>query len=39
VQAAKQAFETWQDVSVVRRARIMFKFRELIDATPTSSRG
>src|SRR4051794_15107983 len=32
VQAAKAAFETWRDVSVVRRARIMFKFRELIDA-------
>src|SRR4051794_23154206 len=32
VQAAKAAFETWRDVSVVRRARIMFKFRALIDA-------
>src|SRR4051794_12691350 len=31
VQAAKRAFETWRDVSIVRRARIMFKFRELID--------
>src|SRR3954467_1209108 len=31
VQAAKAAFETWRDVSVVRRARIMFKFRELVD--------
>jgi malonate-semialdehyde dehydrogenase (acetylating)/methylmalonate-semialdehyde dehydrogenase len=30
VQAAKQAFETWSDVSVVRRSRIMFAFRELI---------
>jgi malonate-semialdehyde dehydrogenase (acetylating) / methylmalonate-semialdehyde dehydrogenase len=31
VQAAKQAFETWKDVSVTRRARIMFAFRELVD--------
>jgi malonate-semialdehyde dehydrogenase (acetylating) / methylmalonate-semialdehyde dehydrogenase len=31
VQAAQAAFETWQDVSVVRRARVMFAFRELID--------
>jgi malonate-semialdehyde dehydrogenase (acetylating)/methylmalonate-semialdehyde dehydrogenase len=31
VQAAKRAFERWQDVSVVRRARVMFKFRELVD--------
>jgi malonate-semialdehyde dehydrogenase (acetylating)/methylmalonate-semialdehyde dehydrogenase len=31
VQAAKQAFESWGDVSVTRRARVMFKFRELID--------
>jgi malonate-semialdehyde dehydrogenase (acetylating)/methylmalonate-semialdehyde dehydrogenase len=31
VQAAKKAFETWQNVSLVRRARIMFAFRELID--------
>ncbi len=30
VQAAKTAFETWSDVSVVRRARVMFAFRELI---------
>jgi len=30
VQAAKEAFASWQDVSVVRRARIMFAFRELI---------
>ena len=30
VQAAKAAFETWSDVSVVRRARVMFAFRELI---------
>jgi malonate-semialdehyde dehydrogenase (acetylating) / methylmalonate-semialdehyde dehydrogenase len=30
VQAAKQAFETWSDVSVTRRARVMFAFRELI---------
>src|SRR3954467_1799910 len=32
VSAAKAAWETWREVSVVRRARIMFKFRELIDA-------
>jgi malonate-semialdehyde dehydrogenase (acetylating)/methylmalonate-semialdehyde dehydrogenase len=32
VQAAKAAFATWREVSLTRRARIMFKFRELIDA-------
>jgi malonate-semialdehyde dehydrogenase (acetylating)/methylmalonate-semialdehyde dehydrogenase len=31
VQAANKAFETWFDVSVTRRARIMFAFRELVD--------
>jgi len=31
VQAARTAFETWGDVSVTRRARVMFKFRDLID--------
>jgi malonate-semialdehyde dehydrogenase (acetylating)/methylmalonate-semialdehyde dehydrogenase len=31
VQAARKAFETWQDVSLTRRARIMFRFRELVD--------
>jgi malonate-semialdehyde dehydrogenase (acetylating) / methylmalonate-semialdehyde dehydrogenase len=30
VKAARTAFETWGDVSVTRRARIMFKFRELV---------
>ena len=30
VQAAKAAFASWSDVSVVRRARIMFAFRQLI---------
>jgi malonate-semialdehyde dehydrogenase (acetylating) / methylmalonate-semialdehyde dehydrogenase len=30
VQAARTAFETWGDVSVTRRARVMFKFRELV---------
>ena len=30
VAAAKQAFETWSDVSVTRRARVMFAFRELV---------
>jgi len=31
VQAARTASETWTDVSVTRRARIMFKFRDLVD--------
>jgi malonate-semialdehyde dehydrogenase (acetylating) / methylmalonate-semialdehyde dehydrogenase len=31
VKAARTAFETWTDVSVTRRARIMFKFRDLVD--------
>jgi malonate-semialdehyde dehydrogenase (acetylating)/methylmalonate-semialdehyde dehydrogenase len=31
VQAANKAYETWFDVSVTRRARIMFAFRELVD--------
>jgi malonate-semialdehyde dehydrogenase (acetylating)/methylmalonate-semialdehyde dehydrogenase len=30
VQAAKAAFARWRDVSVTRRARVMFAFRELI---------
>jgi malonate-semialdehyde dehydrogenase (acetylating) / methylmalonate-semialdehyde dehydrogenase len=30
VAAARAAFETWRDVSLTRRARIMFKFRELL---------
>src|SRR3954451_16305410 len=30
VQAAKRAFVKWSDVSVTRRARVMFRFRELI---------
>jgi malonate-semialdehyde dehydrogenase (acetylating)/methylmalonate-semialdehyde dehydrogenase len=30
VAAAKAAFEEWSDVSVTRRARVMFAFRELI---------
>jgi malonate-semialdehyde dehydrogenase (acetylating)/methylmalonate-semialdehyde dehydrogenase len=30
VQAAKAAFATWRDVSVSRRARVMFAFRELV---------
>jgi malonate-semialdehyde dehydrogenase (acetylating)/methylmalonate-semialdehyde dehydrogenase len=29
VAAAKRAFETWGDVSLTRRARVMFRFREL----------
>ena len=31
VKAAREAFESWQDVSLTRRARMMFKFRDLID--------
>jgi malonate-semialdehyde dehydrogenase (acetylating) / methylmalonate-semialdehyde dehydrogenase len=31
VQAAKQAFATWGDVSLSRRARVMFAFRELVN--------
>jgi malonate-semialdehyde dehydrogenase (acetylating)/methylmalonate-semialdehyde dehydrogenase len=31
VKAAHEAFESWQDVSLTRRARVMFKFRDLID--------
>jgi len=31
VQAAKRAFETWGDVSLSRRARVMFAFRDLVD--------
>src|ERR671928_12552 len=30
VAAARAAFKTWGDVSVTRRARIMFRFRELL---------
>jgi malonate-semialdehyde dehydrogenase (acetylating)/methylmalonate-semialdehyde dehydrogenase len=30
VAAARAAFETWAEVSVTRRARIMFRFRELL---------
>src|SRR4051812_13200800 len=31
VQAARAAFEAWSEVSLARRARIMFAFRELVD--------
>jgi malonate-semialdehyde dehydrogenase (acetylating) / methylmalonate-semialdehyde dehydrogenase len=31
VQAARAAFETWGDISLARRMRVMFKFRDLID--------
>jgi malonate-semialdehyde dehydrogenase (acetylating)/methylmalonate-semialdehyde dehydrogenase len=31
VQAAKRASESWAEVSLTRRARIMFRFRELVD--------
>jgi malonate-semialdehyde dehydrogenase (acetylating)/methylmalonate-semialdehyde dehydrogenase len=31
VQAAAKAFEDWRDVGVLRRARVMFRMRELID--------
>jgi malonate-semialdehyde dehydrogenase (acetylating)/methylmalonate-semialdehyde dehydrogenase len=29
--AAQQAFEAWREVSVVRRARVMFAFRDLVE--------
>jgi len=32
VQAAKEAFPGWSDTPAVRRARVMFKFRELLEA-------
>ena len=32
VQSAKKAFDSWFDVSITRRARIMFAFRELINS-------
>jgi malonate-semialdehyde dehydrogenase (acetylating) / methylmalonate-semialdehyde dehydrogenase len=31
VAAARKAFETWREVSLVRRARIMFAFRDLVE--------
>jgi malonate-semialdehyde dehydrogenase (acetylating)/methylmalonate-semialdehyde dehydrogenase len=31
VQAGRKAFEEWREVSVVRRARIMFAFRDLVE--------
>jgi malonate-semialdehyde dehydrogenase (acetylating) / methylmalonate-semialdehyde dehydrogenase len=31
VQVAKKAFESWQDVSLARRVRIMFAFRDLVE--------
>ena len=31
VQTARTAFEEWGDVSVTRRARVMFKFRDLLE--------
>jgi malonate-semialdehyde dehydrogenase (acetylating)/methylmalonate-semialdehyde dehydrogenase len=31
VAAARAAFETWGDVSLTRRARVMFRFRQLVD--------
>jgi malonate-semialdehyde dehydrogenase (acetylating)/methylmalonate-semialdehyde dehydrogenase len=31
VAAARAAFETWGDVSLTRRARVMFAFRELVE--------
>jgi malonate-semialdehyde dehydrogenase (acetylating)/methylmalonate-semialdehyde dehydrogenase len=31
VAAARQAFESWKEVSVVRRARVMFAFRNLVE--------
>ena len=35
VQAATKAFEEWRDVSLVRRSKIMFAFRELVDKHST----
>jgi malonate-semialdehyde dehydrogenase (acetylating)/methylmalonate-semialdehyde dehydrogenase len=32
VQAAKAAFATWSETSVVKRSRVMFAFRELVNA-------
>jgi malonate-semialdehyde dehydrogenase (acetylating)/methylmalonate-semialdehyde dehydrogenase len=32
VQAAKAAFPAWADTPVLRRARVMFKFKELLEA-------
>src|SRR4051794_31719123 len=32
VQAAKRAFETWGDVSLSRRVKVMFAFRNLVEA-------
>jgi malonate-semialdehyde dehydrogenase (acetylating)/methylmalonate-semialdehyde dehydrogenase len=32
VQAAKAAFEAWSDVSLARRVRVLFKFRNLVEA-------
>jgi malonate-semialdehyde dehydrogenase (acetylating)/methylmalonate-semialdehyde dehydrogenase len=31
VAAARKAFETWHDVSLTRRARLMFAFRDLVE--------
>ena len=31
VRVAREAFESWGDVSVTRRARVMFKFRDLLE--------
>jgi malonate-semialdehyde dehydrogenase (acetylating)/methylmalonate-semialdehyde dehydrogenase len=31
VKAARAAFERWGDVSLTRRARVMFKFRDLVE--------
>ncbi|HEX9526542.1 MAG TPA: aldehyde dehydrogenase family protein, partial [Streptosporangiaceae bacterium] len=31
VRAATKAFESWQDVSLARRVRIMFRFRDLVE--------
>ncbi len=31
VQAAKKAYEEWRDVSLTRRARVMFAFRDLVE--------
>jgi len=36
VQTAKKAYAAWQDVSLTRRARIMFAFRNLVEQHATT---
>ena len=39
VQAAHRAFPAWRDTPPLRRARILMRFRELMEKTGTNSRG